>query len=467
MAQQGATKLDFAATSEIRLKNTLEVALVLDNSGSMVYTRHGSGKKRIDLLKEASKQLVDTIAGQAALMKQISKPVQFALVPFAASVNIGSGQGDRHLDGPGRHLADPSREFRLDDVHGVDQESRAGRGWRTTTRRAPAGAQRRTRRLPASRSTAEISCGPPTPAAPRRQHLCELGGLRRGEAIALQHQRRDAGHSDAGDAVRADVRAGRTRRDWTAAVQADNGYEHQQQLADTTTRAQFNSRLDPASILAEIFRRRRRYGATTGSTGDEGPNASCTTKPITALTDVSTTPVRPPSRLRSTRCRPTAPPTCPKGMAWGWRVLSSGAPFTEGRPDTEKGNDKVVIVLTDGQNTYYTPSSLGPRTTLPATSRPIRPTAMPENGTLRSIRRRAFSRARRLGQQDRLLERQLHQGDERAVRDALRQRQGRQRARHDGVARPRFSEHHGEGADGCAEGLLVGLALPQGRQPPA
>ena len=35
----GSTDLDFAATSEIRLKNTLEVALVLDNSGSMAYTR--------------------------------------------------------------------------------------------------------------------------------------------------------------------------------------------------------------------------------------------------------------------------------------------------------------------------------------------------------------------------------------------------------------------------------------------
>ena len=46
-------------------------------------------------------------------------------------------------------------------------------------------------------------------------------------------------------------------------------------------------------------------------------------------------------------------------MAWGWRVVSSGEPFTQGRPETEKGNDKVVIVLTDGANTYYTPSSLG------------------------------------------------------------------------------------------------------------
>jgi hypothetical protein len=39
-------------------------------------------------------------------------------------------------------------------------------------------------------------------------------------------------------------------------------------------------------------------------------------------------------------------------MAWGWRTLSSSPPFTEGRPETERGNDKVVIVLTDGENTY-------------------------------------------------------------------------------------------------------------------
>jgi hypothetical protein len=46
-------------------------------------------------------------------------------------------------------------------------------------------------------------------------------------------------------------------------------------------------------------------------------------------------------------------------MAWGWRALSSGAPFTTGRAETERGNSKVVIVLTDGANTYYTPGSLG------------------------------------------------------------------------------------------------------------
>ena len=57
---------------------------------------------------------------------------------------------------------------------------------------------------------------------------------------------------------------------------------------------------------------------------------------------------------------PNGATNVPEGMAWGWRVVSHGEPFTE-RPARrrEKGNDKVVIVLTDGANTYYPPSSLG------------------------------------------------------------------------------------------------------------
>ena len=50
--------------------------------------------------------------------------------------------------------------------------------------------------------------------------------------------------------------------------------------------------------------------------------------------------------------KPTGNTNVPEGTAWGWRVLSSNEPFTEGRGNTEKGNDKVVIVLTDGANTY-------------------------------------------------------------------------------------------------------------------
>jgi hypothetical protein len=101
----------------------------------------------------------------------------------------------------------------------------------------------------------------------------------------------------------------------------------------------------------------RPYGVS--SSKGTGPNYSCTTNPITPLTDVTV-----PDGLTAIKgaidaMAPDGGTSVPSGLAWGWRAVSSGEPFTGGRPDGQKGNDKVVIVLTDGANTYYTPDSLG------------------------------------------------------------------------------------------------------------
>ena len=41
------------------------------------------------------------------------------------------------------------------------------------------------------------------------------------------------------------------------------------------------------------------------------------------------------------------------GVGWGWRVLSPGAPFTEGRAYSVNDNQKILILMTDGDNTYF------------------------------------------------------------------------------------------------------------------
>ncbi len=92
---------------------------------------------------------------------------------------------------------------------------------------------------------------------------------------------------------------------------------------------------------------------------DVGPNASCTTQAITPLTDVTATAGMDKIKTAIDAMQPLGGTNVVSGLAWGWRVVSSALPFSEGRPESEKGNDKVVIVLTDGANTYYTPSYLG------------------------------------------------------------------------------------------------------------
>lgn len=44
----------------------------------------------------------------------------------------------------------------------------------------------------------------------------------------------------------------------------------------------------------------------------------------------------------------------PSGLAWGWRVLSSEAPFTQGKTQdemTDEGGTKAIVLMTDGENT--------------------------------------------------------------------------------------------------------------------
>ncbi len=102
---QARQNVDFSVKSEMRLKNTLEVALVLDNSGSMDEYGTGTSEKRIELLRKAAKELVETLAKQASQMKQVDKPVQFALVPFSASVNVAPDSRRQALDGHDGYLA--------------------------------------------------------------------------------------------------------------------------------------------------------------------------------------------------------------------------------------------------------------------------------------------------------------------------------------------------------------------------
>ena len=42
-----------------------------------------------------------------------------------------------------------------------------------------------------------------------------------------------------------------------------------------------------------------------------------------------------------------------QGVIWGWRTLSSGEPFTGGHDESVSSNNKIMIVMTDGANTYY------------------------------------------------------------------------------------------------------------------
>ena len=370
-----ASNVDFSAQTEVQLKNTLEISLVLDNSGSMDYTGSGSGKKRITLLKDAAKQLVDTLAKQAGQMKQVSKPVQFAVVPFAASVNVGPAnrsQGWMDQDGisPIHHEifnwgAFSGSNKKIEMSGGVYYKK--GSDWGDEEN------EKVTRftlfdELQVITGKEWINSGGEYNCVRYRNGRCrkwewESSGYYKTtyadyaswqgcvEARPYPYNTNDAAPTTGTPAtlfVPMFAPDETDNRDGSRRYSSGNWWSDMTSSSNDRKRQEYTPKyFEPAP-------------QGTGVAGwGQGPNLSCTTTPITPLTDVTTPEGKARIKDAIDAMGPNGGTNVPEGIAWGWRSVSGGAPFSEGRPDSEKGNDKVVIVLTDGENTYYTPESLG------------------------------------------------------------------------------------------------------------
>jgi hypothetical protein len=103
----------------------------------------------------------------------------------------------------------------------------------------------------------------------------------------------------------------------------------------------------------ELHQRICKYdGASFRSTPTTGPNAECIDEPILPLTNVVksvTSKIDAMVALGGTNIH--------EGTVWGFRVLSPGEPFAEGGPYDE-ATSKVMIIMTDGENTQYNLPSL-------------------------------------------------------------------------------------------------------------
>jgi Flp pilus assembly protein TadG len=361
--------LKIDARSEVRLRNTLEVALVLDNSGSMDIIGTGSGRKRMDLLKEAATELVETIAKQGQNMKQINEAVRFSVVPFAGTVNVGPQHAtaswmDREGRSPIHHenfnwgtMGAHDSNRRVELVNGVYRKRGSGWGNQENDIVTRFSLFSELRRI--TNQSQEWGCVRFWSSGNCRQMgwitTTETGPVAKWEGCVetrpgnLAYDVTPAsGQNPATLFVPMFAPDETDRRDnWNRRAMGDWWLDMTESTNDAYRQAFMPKYFEPAPLGAPAL---NIY---------EGPNAMCSTTPITPLTDVTTT-----SGLNSVTqaiadMRALGATDIPEGTAWGWRTLTSTAPFTQGRPESDRGNDKVLIVLTDGFNTYYTPGSLG------------------------------------------------------------------------------------------------------------
>ncbi|BCH26578.1 hypothetical protein MesoLjLb_63630 [Mesorhizobium sp. L-8-3] len=380
----GTTTLAMDAQSEVRLKNTLEVALVLDNSGSMNYTGSGTGQQRITLLKAAAKQLITTLSKQAVMMKQVDKPVQFGLVPFAASVNISpSSDNEPWMDTTGispihhenfdwtwmDYAKNPKKYAEFSGgvwyKRGVDWGASQDRPLTRFSLYADITAETDREAIP---NTSRRVCAKPSSDGNsceryknEPEYIYEYGPYASWqgcvEARPSPYNNNDATPTTSNPAT---LFVPMFAPDEPKHLWFDTDRDGMPNLFDKSSFGYNNNwwsdwddNSDAKSRLKDPrkYFRVKPYGTASAGSG-YGPNFSCTTNPITPLQDITVAEGEKTIVDAIDAMVPSGNTNVPEGTAWGWRVVSSGAPFTEGRKETEKGNDKVVIVLTDGANTY-------------------------------------------------------------------------------------------------------------------
>lgn len=296
----GVSKVSVGAGSRVvRNDGTVEVALVLDNSGSM------AGQSIVDL-KDAARNLVDVVFSGASG----NDKVRIGIVPFAGSVNVGAhrrdeGWIDTTAESPVHHenFAEPLSRFDLFDQTGVS--------WRGCVEARP-GSYDVNDTPPSSGNPATLFVPMFAPDEPDR-------GNADGASYPNNYLNDFGGSCEAPEQVCVDYNKKKDRCD-------EYGPKP----------------LSPSVAQARMCK----YTSVIPST-NLGPNYGCTTSPLLELSNHKedvTAAIDAMGANGSTNIG--------EGLMWGWRVLSPEAPFTQGHSWSEPKNQKFIVLMTDGQNTY-------------------------------------------------------------------------------------------------------------------
>lgn len=276
----GVNHFPVAVTSTVNISGgTLEVALVLDNSGSMA----GS---RLSDLKDAAKRLTEILYQS----DRTSDGVSMAVVPFAAAVNVGSGYANATwMDRTGES-----------SIHAENFNTRATR-WDMFA--AMRGNQR------------WAGCVEVRPAPHDTSDSAPVSG----DTLFVPMFAPDEPDSSRGASYN------------NSYLDDDDGFCGRPPRNESEEQAQEKT--------CKYNNERPR--------GGRGPNYMCDPQALQPLTDVQSRVV---GAIESMSAQGMT--NIMEGVMWGWRVLSPGAPFTEGRDYSITDNRKFMIVMSDGANTH-------------------------------------------------------------------------------------------------------------------
>lgn len=275
--------IDVGANTTITKKErNIELVLVLDTTGSM-----GSGGK-LTAMKSAAKQMVATLFNG----KATSDTLKIGVVPFAAAVNIGTG----NLNSGWLDKTAATTISYEDFKSGVKVLNFYSGGANALSNRSWAGCVR-------ERGGAyELTDDAPTTTAATLW------------APYFAPDEPDNSTSFANDYL------------------SDGSYTGATCYSGTTD-----------SDKRQCYT--GKYKGKSVSSTSTGPDFNCPPAPITPMTNVASTVNTAIDALVA-----KGSTVIPAGLLWGWRAISPTAPFTEGTAYTDEKWVKAIVLLTDGEN---------------------------------------------------------------------------------------------------------------------
>lgn len=291
-----------SVASEVIVANrTVELALVLDNSGSMNNPPLGGSTAKIATLRDASQKLVEQMLSPYPQANSVD-PVRISVVPFAASVNVGANNATAPWM----------------DVGGLSQSNKDDFDWGSAT-------------LPVVQSKFSVFS-----ALGLRNPNWKWKGCVQSRPL--------------GYAVTDDAPTLTTPETLFVPFLAPSEYNWGGPLSSVKNDyLPTSGGSDEAASLKSQKNVNRYFNALSSAdyNPDKGPNTGCTTAAITPLTATQSTAL---NAVKSMIAKGGT--NIGEGLAWGWRTLTSGLPFSEGRARNTKENLKVIVLMTDGENTY-------------------------------------------------------------------------------------------------------------------
>ncbi|HEY8578320.1 MAG TPA: TadE/TadG family type IV pilus assembly protein [Beijerinckiaceae bacterium] len=95
-----------------------------------------------------------------------------------------------------------------------------------------------------------------------------------------------------------------------------------------------------------------RNASVVSTSSSRGPNTICSTRPLMRLTDQSATLKTLVNSLAA-----EGSTNVHEGLAWGWRTISPRGPFSDAKAYDTQNNNKIIVLMTDGANTWSADSS--------------------------------------------------------------------------------------------------------------